>query len=189
MSDVAQAARPCAGCLGSGRCWVCLGTGYAVPESLTGICSRCQGTRRCHLCAGSAARGPGSATATTGPVGPRRVLVVDDETDILDLLGLWLQDDPRCAAVSTTTSAEEALLILAEEPVDVIVCDFQLVGASSDQYLPGFRSACPHARIVVHTADTTAAYAARVVERGADLVLEKGRSTLQHVVDVVLDPA
>ena len=40
----------CAGCLGCGRCWVCLGSDRAAPESWVGQCSRCSATARCHLC-------------------------------------------------------------------------------------------------------------------------------------------
>jgi CheY-like chemotaxis protein len=168
----------CVGCLGSGLCWVCLGTGYAVPESRRGRCSRCLGTRRCHVCA------PAPEVARRIP---RRVLVVDDEPDVLDLLRVWLSDDERCCAVETVTSGDAALLALAENCADTIVCDFQLGGgATSADYLPGFRSACPDARIVLHTGSPDLALAAGVIERGADLVLEKGRVTLQQLIDEAL---
>ena len=43
--------RLCAGCLGSRACWVCLGSGHAVPERLLGTCGRCAGTGVCDVCA------------------------------------------------------------------------------------------------------------------------------------------
>lgn len=43
--------RACAGCLGSKACWVCLGSGHAVPEHLTGTCGRCAGSGVCTVCA------------------------------------------------------------------------------------------------------------------------------------------
>lgn len=167
----------CVGCLGSRICWVCLGTGYASPEGRKGRCTRCHGTRRCHVCA------PATEVA---PQIPRRVLVVDDEHDVLDLLRVWLSDDERCGAVETVTSGDAALLALAENCADTIVCDFQLGGTTSADYLPGFRSACPQARILLHTGSPDLALAAGVIERGADLVLEKGRVTLQQLIDEAL---
>jgi len=38
--------RNCAGCLGNGKCWVCLGTGYLGPDR-DATCQRCAGTGQC----------------------------------------------------------------------------------------------------------------------------------------------
>ena len=171
---------PCPGCLGSRRCWVCLGTGYAHPESRRGSCARCAGSRRCGLCT------PTDAAMAAAPAGPRTVLVGEDEPDVLDLVAFWFEDDERCAAVARATDGDQALLYLAEHSPDAIVCDFQLGPTTSDQYLPGFRSACPGARIVIHTGSPDLAHHAGIVERGADVVLEKGRVSLQDLVDTAL---
>ena len=44
-------ATACDGCLGTGKCWVCLGTGMwddRPPEAIT--CPRCEATGVCWLC-------------------------------------------------------------------------------------------------------------------------------------------
>lgn len=181
----------CDGCLGSRQCWVCLGTGYELPENRVGQCSRCAGTARCHVCQSmsGAVDTPSVSPPGRRPGAVRRVLVVDDEGDVLDLVRIWLDDDPRCGAVDTATSCEQALLLLAENCPDAIVCDFQLGSTTSDEYLPGFRSACPQARILIHTGNPDLAHAAGIIDRGADVVMEKGRATIQDVVDAALhDP-
>jgi hypothetical protein len=43
-----QHARTCAGCLGSGACWVCLGSGRLQRDYLRQLtCHRCSGTGAC----------------------------------------------------------------------------------------------------------------------------------------------
>lgn len=168
----------CVGCLGSRQCWICLGTGFADPQHRRGVCGRCRGSRRCHLCEG--------ASATVMRRQPRKVLVVDDEPHLLDLLTIWLEDDARCEAVDTVADVERAMLSLAQFCPDTILCDFRLGGTTSAAYLPGFRSACPDSRIVIHTGSPELAHAAGIVELGADVVLEKGRVSLEQLVDVVL---
>jgi hypothetical protein len=39
----------CDGCLGSGRCWVCLGQGVLDERRLT-PCHRCYASGKCHMC-------------------------------------------------------------------------------------------------------------------------------------------
>lgn len=170
----------CVGCLGSGRCWVCLGSGFLDPQSRRGVCGRCRGTRRCHLCSAD-----GTAVVLERP-SRRSVLVIDDEQHILDLVTIWLEDDDRCETVEAVSTGDAALLALAESCPDTILCDFRLEGTTTAGYLQGFRSACPQARIVVHTASPELAYAAKIVELGADLVLVKGSIDLPQLIDTIL---
>jgi CheY-like chemotaxis protein len=170
----------CVGCLGSGRCWVCLGTGFAYPEFKRGECTRCGGDRICDLCRGEA------AVASFGA--SRRVLLIDDEVSVSTLLELWLGDDPRCAAVAMAPSGDAAFAELAEHTPDTILCDYHLGDVTSEAYLPGFRSAAPHARIFIHTSDPHSAREAGVLDLGADAIVEKGRLTLDELVDMALAP-
>lgn len=173
----------CVGCLGSRVCWICLGTGFAAPARLRGVCPRCHGSRRCHLCAGI-----GAAAAATYRATPRRVLVVDDEQEVLDLARIWLEDDERCSLVETALNGDAALVWLADDCADTIICDYRLGAVTSDHYLPAFHSACPGARIVIHTSDPDLAMRAGVIEHGASVVLEKGRTTFQELLDIALAP-
>jgi len=178
----------CPGCLGTGRDWVCLGTGFACPENKTGVCTRCHGTRRCDLCdAPFLSTAPGTRSSDDGAAETsRRVLLIDDEAGILELLVLWFVDDPRCQSVVTASTAEAAFGVLADESPDTIICDFQLGSVTSDAYLPGLRAAAPNARIVVYTCDPALAQLCGVLDRGADVVLDKVQVPLADVVDVAM---
>lgn len=52
---------------------------------------------------------------------PRSVLIVEDDLDLLDLMRAFLE--PLELEVITTTDTEEALRLIAERPLDVVVCD------------------------------------------------------------------
>ena len=55
---------------------------------------------------------------------PYRILIVDDEVEILNALSRLLRDpanDIRCAQ-----TAEEAMAVLDRTPVDLIICDYML---------------------------------------------------------------
>ena|SRR5690349_126225 len=115
-----------------------------------------------------------------------RVLVVDDEPDILDLMTIWLEDDSRCKAVERATSLAEALMVAESTCPDAILLDFRLGAQNSASVLPRLRHVCPQARILIHTASRAEADAAQVLSLGADGILEKATVSVDEVVDAVL---
>ena len=115
-----------------------------------------------------------------------RVLVVDDEQDILDLMTIWLEDDPRCKSVERATSLAQAIEIAESSCPDSVLLDFRLGAEDSASVLPRLRHACPDARILIHTASRAEADAARVLSLGADGILEKATVSVDAVVDAVL---
>ena len=115
-----------------------------------------------------------------------RVLVVDDEPDIVDLMTIWLEDDPRCKAVERASTLEQALQVTEASNPDVILLDFRLDGQTSASVLPALRSTCPAARILIHTANREDADRAQVLALGADAILEKATVSVDQVVEAVL---
>src|SRR3954453_17453214 len=113
----------------------------------------------------------------------RRVLVVDDEQDILELLTIWLDDDPRCDASRQTADLDDAITVAAEWHPHVVVIDYLFGHRCCTEVLPELRQELPHSVIVVHTASRRAAESAGVEELGADLVLEEGHEPIGTVVD------
>lgn len=113
----------------------------------------------------------------------RCVLVVDDEPDIVELLTIWLDDDPRCSQVLRANDLDGALAIATEQHPDVVVLDFCFGHRVSTEILPPLRAACPDALIVVHTASKRAAELSGVIAAGADTIVEKGAETIDEVVD------
>ena len=116
-----------------------------------------------------------------------RVLVVDDEPDILDLMTIWLEDDSRCKAVERASTLEQAAVVAEDTCPDVILLDFRLGSRTSVSVLPSLRRSCPRARILIHTASRAEADAARVLALGADAILEKATVSIDGVVEAVLD--
>jgi DNA-binding NarL/FixJ family response regulator len=116
-----------------------------------------------------------------------RVLVVDDEQDILDLMTIWLEDDPRCKAVEQATSLARAVEIAEATCPDAVLLDFRLGSDNSASVLPRLRRACPAARILIHTASREEADAAQVLALGADAILEKATVSIAAVVEALLE--
>src|SRR4051812_9831312 len=112
----------------------------------------------------------------------RRVLLVEDDDDIRFLLRFWLEDDERCGQVSESATCAEAVQMATAQPVDAIVVDFMLSGGTIADCLPALRAAQPAARIVVYTANLQVAREARVLDLGADLLVEKLSVVVEDVV-------
>src|SRR3954453_12537452 len=116
----------------------------------------------------------------------RRVLVVDDEQDILDLLTIWLHDDPRWRPSGQPGGFDDAIKVAKEWQPHVVVIDYLFGHRCCTEVLPELRQELPDSVIVVHTASRRAAEGAGVEELGADLVLEKGHETIDTVIDQLL---
>jgi len=117
---------------------------------------------------------------------PQRVLVVDDEQDICDLLTIWLDDDPRCERVVHARDLDAAIKLAEREHPDAILLDFQVGQRTSVEALPDLRRSCPEARIVIHTGSRDEAIRANVEGHGADRIIEKATTSIPEVVEVVL---
>jgi hypothetical protein len=76
MSDMHREPPPCDGCLGTRRCWVCLGTGV-VDRRQGGIdaCASCYGSGKCKHCQ------PVSVVDLGSPYGLPTTDVADEEPE------------------------------------------------------------------------------------------------------------
>ena len=116
----------------------------------------------------------------------KRVLLIDDEPDILALLTELLSEDGRCLSVRTTTELDEAIELARTDCPDVIVTDFTFGRRTSAEILPALRELCPKAKVIVHTSSGFVAQQAGVVDLGADVVVQKASVPLAHVIELVL---
>lgn len=116
----------------------------------------------------------------------KRVLLVEDEPDILNLLALWFEDDERCESVARAVDMPQAIASAIEQPPDCIVIDFRLGAERCTDQLPELRDQAPAARIIVHTANQDEAHAADALQRGADVVVEKSTISIDALVDTTL---
>jgi DNA-binding NarL/FixJ family response regulator len=116
----------------------------------------------------------------------KRVLLIDDEPDILMLLTELLSEDGRCLSVRTASQLDEAVALARAECPDVIVTDFTFGRRTSAEILPALREACPTAKVIVHTSSGFIAQQSGVVDLGADLVVQKASVSVFDVVEMVL---
>jgi DNA-binding NarL/FixJ family response regulator len=119
----------------------------------------------------------------------RRVLVVDDEPDILDLLTMLFEDDDRCGAVKGVGDLDDAVPEALALDADSIVLDLMFGHRTCVEILPSLRRARPDAHSVVVTSSRRAAMAAGVLDLGADVVVQKVSVSFEALTDLVLNPA
>ena len=118
---------------------------------------------------------------------PRRVLVVDDEPDIRDLLTMLLEVDARCEVVAAVGELDAAVDAAADLAADSIVLDLMFGHRTFVEILPSLRAACPRAHIVVFTSSRRAAMAAGVLDLGADVVVQKVSVSFEDLIDLTLN--
>jgi DNA-binding NtrC family response regulator len=80
-----------------------------------------------------------------------KLLIVDDEPDMLKLLKRSLQPDLQCS-VDTAASAEAALHQLSQQPFDLVLADIKMPGMDGLELLGVIRRTYPSLTVVMMTA-------------------------------------
>jgi len=96
--------------------------------------------------------------------GKARILVVDDEPEIREVLCALLSDDYFCEAVG---SAEEALSVLGSKGFDLIISDIMMSGMSGLEMVPKVLSISPDAVVVMISGVQTIESAIKALRAGA----------------------
>lgn len=109
------------------------------------------------------------------------VLVVDDEPSVCESLALALED---MALVRTAPSAREALDILTQLHVDVVLLDFKMPGLNGLDFLKRIQRVNPNIPVVMMTATTDVGLALRTFRQGAVNYITKPFD-LQHLQNVL----
>jgi DNA-binding response OmpR family regulator len=112
-----------------------------------------------------------------------RVLVVDDDEDLLFLASKFLEkEDERFELVGVKTD-QEALQKLEEEDFDAIVCDHYLGPHSMTglDLLEWVREGNPHIPFIILTGRSQEAVAIRALNLGADYYLKKGTDEVREL--------
>lgn len=132
----------------------------------------CDPERLAAMLAAATTRRPAVEAGATAPAsGPPRVLLVDDEVELLE--GLQRVLARRELEVSRAGSGEEALAALGREDVDVVVLDLKMPGLSGLDTLREIRRRFPDRVVVVLTGHLSDPEAMRCRELGATEVLAK----------------
>lgn len=107
---------------------------------------------------------------------PARVVIIDDDEDFRAFLEVMLDEDDRFAVVGTAGDGAEGVSLAARLLPDVIVLDLQMPVLDGMAALPMLRRRVPEARIVVVSAFPDLVTLMDLLDRGADLYLDKSRA-------------
>ena len=102
---------------------------------------------------------------------PSRILVVDDEETVRDVLGHLLGEAGH--QVTTVESAEEGLAALQRDPFDLIVLDLMLPGMSGLEMLRAVKARDPEQAVLMVTAFGSVETAVQAMKEGAFNYLSK----------------
>lgn len=102
-----------------------------------------------------------------------RVVLIDDEDDIRQLLKARLERDGGFMVVGEGGSAEEAVAQCEEQRPQVVILDAGLPGESGIAAVPALRKASPATVVVIFTSDSTMATRNEAERAGAHAVVGK----------------
>jgi two-component system response regulator AtoC len=99
------------------------------------------------------------------------ILIVDDEQMQRDMLAGFLEKQGY--TISTASGGREALEIFNREPIQLVLIDHRMEDMNGDEVLRHMRQQSPLVRAIMITAFGTVQTAVKVMQLGADDVLEK----------------
>ena len=109
--------------------------------------------------------------------GSHKVLVLDDEQDLLELYREILSRLPSKPQIHTANSGARALALLESEPFTLMLTDLNMPGMDGFQVLTIARRKYPSLRTVVMTAVADDQFRARAYAMGIDLFVLKPKSS------------
>jgi len=121
---------------------------------------------------------------TLTPAG--RILVIDDNPNVVDILGRCLREEGY-GVLSALTSDEGLKLAILSRP-ELVLLDLALPGTNGIELLKRIRSTNPTTRVIIVTGNTDPALARQALELGALAYIDKpfDFAYLKRVVAVAL---
>jgi CheY-like chemotaxis protein len=105
-----------------------------------------------------------------------KILLLDDEDDLLDMYRDVLSQLPSQPEVHTSNSGARAIALLESEPFHMLISDLRMPKMDGLQVLSIVRRKFPQLRIVVMTAVVDEQYRSRAYAMGIDLFWEKPKT-------------
>jgi CheY-like chemotaxis protein len=102
-----------------------------------------------------------------------RILLVDDQQELLDMYREWLTNLPSRPEVHASSTGAHALALLESESFDLLVTDLRMPKMDGLQVLAIVRRKFPQLRLVVLTGLNDEAYRSRAYAMGVDLFCQK----------------
>ena len=121
-----------------------------------------------------AGNGPGGAPVPPAPSDQNerpKVLVVEDDVDIRNILHIFLRE--KGFQVKVADCAQAALDLLSEEPIDLILSDVRMPGMSGLELLRTLKDRDPEIQLVLMSAYSNVKDAVEAIQLGAADYVEK----------------
>src|SRR3954470_92940 len=104
---------------------------------------------------------------------PPKILLLDDEQDLLDLYKEVLLQLPSQPEIHLANSGARAIALLESEPFTLLISDLRMPKMDGLQVLSIVRRKFPDLRVVVMTSVADEQYRSRAYAMGVDLFWEK----------------
>jgi CheY-like chemotaxis protein len=126
-------------------------------------------------------------TASTETAPKHKILLLDDDPDVLDLYQQMLLQLASKPEVHIASSGARAMALLDSEPFNVLVCDLNMPKMDGLQVIAIVRRKYPQLRTVIFTGVADEQMRARAYAMGIDLFLEKpsNKKELGFLLDCV----
>lgn len=112
-------------------------------------------------------------TAPAQKVATHKLLLLDDDTEVLELYQQMLAQLPSKPEIHIASSGARAMALLEAEPFDLLISDLRMPKMDGLQVLAIVRRKFPQLRTIVMTAVTDEQFRNRAYSMGIDLYLEK----------------
>jgi len=117
-----------------------------------------------------------------------KVLLVDDEKNLLQITKVYLEKTDRKFMISTATSAKVALNLLVKEPFDIIISDYKMPEMDGLEFLAKVKDQGYDIPFIVFTGKGREEVAIRALNLGADYYLQKGgdpKSQFRELINLI----
>jgi len=119
---------------------------------------------------------PRPLAVTDAPVAPTRILIVDDDATVRDVIGVLLGEEGYVCATATT--AEQAVELLHVTEFHLVLCDMKMPGKDGLWLIDRLRSEQPSTAVIMLTAFGDTEAAVECLRRGAvDYLLKPPKVT------------
>ena len=122
---------------------------------------------------------------------PQRILVIDDELDMLMLLRMIIEDKTDYE-VETTNTPSEGLKLLTENHYDLVITDLKMPGMDGIELFDEFKEIKPDVPVIIITAYGSLEIADEAMKKGvADFITKPFRKdnilfTINRVLELAL---
>jgi DNA-binding response OmpR family regulator len=102
-----------------------------------------------------------------------KVLIVDDDEPVLDILAEGLKKADKCFAVETATDGFEAGQVMERQHPDVVILDIFLPGIDGYKVCSMIKEGHPDTKVIAITGYGSEEVEKKIMKAGADIYIEK----------------